>query len=132
MTSREAEILVVDDEPVNVALLEQVLGRAGFDHVTGATDARDAVTSCVQAPPDLVLLDLRMPYIDGFEVIDLLRERIPEPQLPGVVVLTADITDDVRKRALLVGVDDLMLKPFDLDDVVARVESVLERRSARA
>jgi two-component system, OmpR family, response regulator len=124
----EARLLVVDDEPDIVELLSASLRYAGFD-VSTATSGRQALTEARRFRPDLVLLDVMMPDLDGFEVVRRLRgegARVP------VLFLTArDATED-KIKGLTLGGDDYVTKPFSLAEVIARIEAVLRRVSDRA
>jgi two-component system OmpR family response regulator len=119
---------VVEDDPNIVELLSASLRFAGFD-VTAATSGADAVTTARTSQPDLVVLDVMLPDLDGFEVIRRLREtgvRIP------VVFLTArDATDD-KVRGLTLGGDDYVTKPFSLEELTARIRAVLRRTALDA
>jgi two-component system, OmpR family, response regulator len=121
-------LLVVEDDPNIVELLSASLRFAGFD-VTAATSGADAVTTARTSQPDLVVLDVMLPDLDGFEVIRRLREtgvRIP------VVFLTArDATDD-KVRGLTLGGDDYVTKPFSLEELTARIRAVLRRTALDA
>src|SRR4051794_11478795 len=99
------KVLVIDDEPVNVALLEDVLAEAGFRNVRSLTDSRLALESCEEFAPDLVLLDLMMPNVDGFGILEALRSQPAEVFLP-VIVLTADANGEAKLRALRAGATD--------------------------
>jgi putative two-component system response regulator len=121
-------ILVVDDEPPNVNALLRLLDRAGYRDVEGITDPREAMPRFKENPPDLVLLDLRMPHLDGFAILELLREEIPADQYLPVLVLTGDLSQEVRERALAVGARDFITKPFDLTEVLLRIKNLLEAR----
>lgn len=128
MNGNGPHILVVDDQLPNVRLLQEILARAGYQSVEGATDSR-AVDDLVKARvPDLVLLDLHMPHLDGFAVLDRLAElRRVQGYLP-VVVLTADGDPKARHRALELGATDYLTKPFDIADVVLRCRNLLQTR----
>ncbi|SHN37018.1 response regulator transcription factor [Cryptosporangium aurantiacum] len=119
----EARLLVVDDEPNIVELLDTSLSYAGFEVMT-ATTGREAVAATSEFTPDLIVLDVMLPDMDGFEVLRLLRgtgARIP------VLFLTArDGTDD-KISGLTLGADDYVTKPFSLGEVLARVRAVLRR-----
>jgi len=119
------KLLVVEDDPNIVELLSASLRFAGFD-VTAATSGAEAVAAARESRPDLMVLDVMLPDLDGFEVIRRLREggvRTP------VVFLTArDATDD-KIRGLTLGGDDYVTKPFSLEELTARIRAVL-RRSA--
>ncbi len=119
----EARLLVVEDDPNIVELLSASLRYAGFDVAT-ATSGSEAVAAAADHRPDLVVLDVMLPDLDGFEVIRRLRsagERMP------VVFLTArDATDD-KIRGLTLGGDDYVTKPFSLEELTARIRAVLRR-----
>ena len=122
-----ARILVVDDEAANVTLLGRVLTRAGYHAATGTSDPREALDRIERDDPDLLLLDLHMPVLDGFDVLRAVRSRVDAGYLP-VIVLTGDIDSDTRRRALSLGATDFLTKPFDLDEVVLRARNLLELR----
>src|SRR5436190_22555466 len=97
---RSMRILVVDDEPINIALLKGVLADDGFNEVHSTVDSLQALPLMREFMPDIVLLDLMMPWIDGFGVMrQIAAERSPGEFLP-VMVLTADVTEATKKRAL--------------------------------
>ena len=121
------KILVVDDEPANVALLEALLGDAGYTRVKGVTDSRLAMETCVSFDPDLVLLDLMMPHVDGFTILEAIRAAAAETFLP-VIILTADANGASKLRALRAGATDFLLKPFDQLEVLLRMNNLLETR----
>ena len=121
------KILVIDDEPANVALLEAMLDDAGFTRVASITDSRLALDTCNTFRPDLIVLDLMMPYLDGFAVLDLLRAESDEIFLP-VIVITADMNEETKQRALSAGATDFLLKPFDHLEVLLRIANLLEMR----
>jgi CheY-like chemotaxis protein len=121
-----ARILIVDDRDSNVLLLETILRAEGVVHLESLTDSRLAVDRCIEFRPDVLLLDLHMPHVDGFAVMRDLRTRLaPDVFLP-VVVLTADATSDSRLRALEAGAKDFLTKPIDRVEVVLRVRNLLE------
>ena len=121
------KILVVDDEPANAALLEAMLADGGYTRVKPVTDSRLALETCVQFDPDLVLLDLMMPHVDGFTVLESIRAAAAETFLP-VIVLTASSTDATKIRALRAGATDFLLKPFDQLELLLRMNNLLETR----
>jgi CheY-like chemotaxis protein len=106
------KILIVDDEPVNVALLEAMLDVSGYTRVKSTTDSRLALETCTKFEPDLILLDLLMPHVDGFAILESLRAHSNEIYLP-IVVLTADMTEEAKLRALKAGATDFLHKPLD-------------------
>jgi putative two-component system response regulator len=121
------KIVVIDDEPANVALLEMMLADGGYTRVKAVTDSRLAVDACVAFEPDLVLLDLMMPHVDGFTILESLRAAAAEAFLP-VIVLTADANENTKLRALRAGATDFLLKPFDQLEVLLRINNLLETR----
>lgn len=125
---RGAEVLVVDDEPANVALVESILERNGFSRIRSTTDPRQFRTMFVDQRPDIILLDLHMPHVGG---LDVLREvgglLEPDEYLP-VLVLSADVTTKARRDALGAGATDFLTKPFDTTEVGLRVLNCLETR----
>ncbi|HVS67746.1 MAG TPA: response regulator transcription factor [Mycobacteriales bacterium] len=124
----EARLLVVDDEPNIVELLSASLRFAGFD-VASAADGQQALKLVESFQPELVVLDVMMPGIDGFEVVRRMRER---QQLMPVLFLTArDATDD-KIAGLTIGADDYITKPFSLEEVIARIRAVLRRAQGGA
>jgi CheY-like chemotaxis protein len=88
-------VVVVDDTAANVTLLTRLLDLAGITRVHGFTDPREAVAFCAGSLPDLVLLDLHMPHLDGFAVMDSLQLMVPEDGFLPVLVLTADVNAEV-------------------------------------
>jgi putative two-component system response regulator len=125
------KILVIDDEPVNVALLEEVLAEAGCTRVCSTTDSRQVLELYNSFAPDLILLDLMMPHVDGFAVLEAIRATQAELFLP-VVVLTADANEETKRRALHAGATDFLLKPFDHLEVLLRIRNLLEVRRLQA
>ncbi|MDQ7849897.1 MAG: response regulator [Armatimonadota bacterium] len=125
---KDAVILVVDDEETNVLLLRRLLEQAGYSGVVSTTDPRQVLPLHQALSPDLILLDLHMPYLDGFAVLERLRPHIPSGDYLPVVVLTADITAQAKRRALAAGAKDFLTKPFDATEVLLRVHNLLETR----
>jgi putative two-component system response regulator len=123
-----ARILVVDDQSANVTLLERMLDQWGYEHVWVTTQSHEVPNLCASLQPDLILLDLQMPKPDGFELMEILQQRISTaPRMP-VLVLTADVTTDTRQRALSVGASDFLCKPLDPIEVRLRIANLLETR----
>src|SRR5688500_16596227 len=103
-----AKILVIDDEPTNVRLLERLLKSADYGNVASTTHAREALGLYRAFQPDIVLLDLMMPHLDGIEVLRQLRSETPPPGYLPVVILTADVSLDAKRRALAAGASDFL------------------------
>lgn len=121
-----ATVLVVDDHASNVALLELLLRGAGVGAVHSLMDAREVVSRCLELEPDLVMLDLHMPHMDGCEVLMALQAEIPTDTFLPVLVLTADDSPAARKEALDAGAKDFVTKPFDHVEALLRVRNLLE------
>jgi EAL domain-containing protein (putative c-di-GMP-specific phosphodiesterase class I) len=127
-----AHVVIVDDEPANLVLLERVLRQAGLEQVHAVGDPREAVRRCLDVGADLMLLDLQMPHLDGFAVLDRLQAELPATSFLPVVVLTSDATTETRDRALAAGATDFLTKPFDHAEVTLRVRNLLETRALYA
>jgi class 3 adenylate cyclase len=125
---RNAAILIVDDQQVNVELLEALLADEGYTNVHSTTDPRQALPLFDALSPDLILLDLHMPHLDGFAVLERLGARIPAGAYVPILVLTADISAQAKHRALSGGARDFLSKPFDVDEVAARIRNLLQTR----
>ena len=116
------KVLVVDDDETARDVLESFLTAKGYA-VQTAADGHSALKSFQADPPDVVLLDVMMPGMDGWEVLDVIRAR---SRVPVLMVTAKDTTDDVV-RALSGGVDDYIVKPFKLREVEARIQAVMRR-----
>ena len=120
-----ASILIVDDQPANVELLEKMLRKAGYHSLWSTTDPRTVLSMHSEQHFDLILLDLQMPGMDGFEVIEALKDSKGDAYLP-VLVITAQ--PGHKLRALKAGVRDFVSKPFDLIEMQTRIRNMLEVR----
>jgi len=125
---RSARIMVVDDEPQNVRYVTDVLEWAGYEAVEGLTDPLAAIARFDDLRPDLVILDLLMPGMDGFGVMDTLRSRIADDVYLPFLILTSDISSESRRRALSGGAKDFLNKPMSPTEVRLRVDNLLETR----
>jgi PAS domain S-box-containing protein len=117
---------VVDDEPANVRLLTRFLQRAGCEDVIGTTSPAEGVRLYAERRPDVMLLDLHMPEMDGLAVLDRLRELRAERTDGPVLVLTGDTSSDAREAALERGASEFVSKPFNLAEVLLRIDNLLE------
>lgn len=123
----ESRILIVDDQEANLLLLEKILEGEGYGHTRTVADPRQVLDLCVEFRPDLLLLDLHMPHMDGFAVMEQLQQTGFDPYLP-ILVLTADCTRETKLRALRSGARDFLTKPFDHLEVMNRIRNMLEVR----
>src|SRR5215210_8795235 len=124
---KNARILIVDDEPLNVDLLRRLLERAGFSRIESTNDSREAAGLYVQFRPDLILLDLHMPHRSGLEVMEELNQIAEASYLP-ILMLTGDDTPEAKREALSRGAKDFLNKPFHSDEVLLRIRTLLETR----
>lgn len=122
-----SKILVVDDEPLNVILLEQILDGEGYTDVQSTTDPRKVVEMHRENAFDLILLDIRMPHMTGIDVMNALTELGQDDWLP-VLVLTAQTDDATREQALAAGARDFVNKPFKQWEALQRIQNLLETR----
>jgi DNA-binding response OmpR family regulator len=116
-------VLVVDDEVNIVTSLEYVMKAAGYDVAT-AYDGEEALTKIAEIVPDLVILDVMMPKLDGFEVCEKVRAN-PLWDSVSIVMLTAKGRDSEREKGLSLGANDYLTKPFSTHDIVKRVKELL-------
>ncbi len=123
-----ARILIVDDQEIHTRLLRTILQMEGFTNITMCNDPREAVAVFKRFSPDIVLLDLMMFPIDGFNVMRQIQENVADDDEVPIVFLTADVNPEHRHRALAAGAKDFLSKPFDHDEVVLRIRNLLETR----
>jgi two-component system, NtrC family, sensor kinase len=124
----KAKILMVDDESSNIIVLESALKQANYSCITSTTDSRKAASLYQELKPDLVLLDLRMPHLDGFQVIEQIKQIENDDSYAPILVLTAESDPSVRLKALQFGARDFLSKPLDLSEVLCRIQNILEVR----
>lgn len=125
MELKTSKILVVDDEPANLRLVEKILNASGYGDVLLVDDPRKVLDQFQQHEVDLVLLDLNMPHLDGYQVMQLLQE-LDRPIMPPILVLTAQSSREFKLKALGLGARDFVTKPFDQAELLARVRNLLE------
>lgn len=123
----QAKILIIDDEPVNVMLLQKILERAGYQNVHGTSNPGDVEGICSNTEFDAFLLDIRMPQLDGYDIMDLLKKKYANDYIP-VLVLTAQTDRETRLKALECGAKDFLTKPFDQIEALTRIHNLLEVR----
>ena len=119
-------LLIVDDKMENVKILEDMLAGEGFHNVVSTSDSRRTLDLVSAFDPDLVLLDLMMPGLDGYAVLEQLARRTPPNEFRPVMVLSADVTQEAKRRALSLGAKDFLTKPFDLIETMLRICNLLE------
>lgn len=121
----DSRILIVDDQETNVRLLEYLLHRNGYRFVRGTTDPRAVVEIYKEYCPELVLLDLIMPHIDGVELMRQLQ-NVERETYPSIVIISASENDEAEIRSLALGAIDFLAKPFNRVEVVMRITNMLK------
>ncbi|WP_255604437.1 HD domain-containing phosphohydrolase [Oscillochloris sp. ZM17-4] len=119
---------MVDDQEINLQLLKRILQHEGFTSVQSLSDPYQALSTYIEYQPDIILLDLMMPGLDGITIMQLLNQCIPEGVYLPILVLTADMSPETRRHALSLGAKDFLTKPFDPTEVVLRIQNLLETR----
>lgn len=122
------KLLLIDDEAHCTKLMEAFLRQAGFSHLTMTNDSRQALELYKKVKPDLVALDMRMPHMDGFEVMRQLREVIPAEDYVPILIVTGELDAPTKHKALADGANDFINKPVDAMEVVLRIKNQLETR----
>jgi len=123
-----SKLLIVDDDESSIRFLTVILQNAGYSRLNSLTDPREASRYYAELEPDLIVLDFLMPYLDGLEVIEALQSRIPRSSYVPILVLTADADPRTRQRALSMGANDFITKPFNQTELVLRIGNLLETR----
>jgi putative two-component system response regulator len=123
---RQARILIVDDEELNVLLMERYLQHFGYTNFRSVLDSRHVLREYSEYQPDLILLDLMMPHMDGFEVMVQLESVVPHDVYLPILVLTANVAPTARERALVGGAKDFLHKPFEASELLLRMDNLLE------
>lgn len=122
---KDAKILIVDDQQANVEVLENLLQVKGYTQVSSVTDARKAIPAIKEIQPELILLDLMMPHLSGFELMAKIKEEGLMSRYMPIMVLTADVSMEAKQRALAGGASDFTTKPFNLVEVDLRIKNLL-------
>lgn len=123
-----SRILIADDHTDNVRVLTRLLTRHGYEHIRATTDSSTVVELFVEFKPDIVLLDLHMPGLDGVAIIERLNALIPPGTYLPILVLTGDTSSEAKHRSLTAGAKDFLNKPFDISEVLLRIRNLLETR----
>lgn len=126
---KQSRIFVVDDEPANLRLMEKMLGKEGYMQTVLIADPREVLPLYREQAPDLILLDINMPHLDGYEVLELLKS-LNDPTPAPVIILTAQNSREHLLQALAGGARDFVTKPFDRAELVMRVRNLLEVHQA--
>ena len=123
-----SRILLVDDEEANLAVLRRVLLSGGYSRIVDTTDSMQVVSLYHSFLPDLICLDLNMPALDGFGVLERIAPEIPKDSYLPILILTSDSSASSKRRALALGATDFVTKPFDPDEVLLRIQNLLVPR----
>jgi len=126
LTLATSRIVIVDDVELNNTLLRRMLVSAGWNRVDAFTDPKAGLESCLVSPPDLLLLDLHMPQMDGYAFLEQLHDRLAHDVFLPIIVISADVTTKTKRRVLAAGAKDFLTKPLDRFEVVFRVRNTLE------
>ncbi len=122
---KDAKILIVDDQEANIEILADLLEMEEFTWVKSVKDSRKVMDLVVTWKPDLILLDLMMPFFSGFDIMQMIKKTLPENEYLPILVLTADISEDTKRKALAGGATDFLFKPFELVEVTLRINNLL-------
>ena len=125
---KRSKILIVDDRTANIVFLRVLFQREGFKQVISTTYSKEAIPLVKKENPDIILLDLMMPYMDGFGVMEQLKSTIAKDEFLPVLVLTADNNKEARSKALSEGAMDFLIKPLDATEVIQRTKNLLHTR----
>lgn len=122
-----SKLLIIDDESLNIAVLHKMLQNTGYTNIVSTTDPRESCTLFTEHTPDLVLLDYRMPHLNGLQVLTEFGKLDKDRSVP-VLMLTADANKELRLQVLQAGAKDFVNKPFDRAEVLNRIHNLLEMR----
>jgi signal transduction histidine kinase len=128
---KSSRILIVDDQVANICLLQNILSRVGYVNVKGITDPHEVLEAIEEFKPDLIILELMMLHLDGFQVMQKLGPILSTDDWLPVLVLTADATAKTKSRALASGATDFLQKPFDASEIFMRIRNLLQARHFR-
>ncbi|GGB95666.1 two-component system response regulator [Oxalicibacterium flavum] len=128
-THDDSTIMIVDDEPANLKLLDKILDGQGYTRRICLDDPRQVLPEYARLRPDLILLDLNMPHLDGYQIMEQLR-ALGDPLLPPILVLTAEYGHGSLLKALALGARDYLSKPFERTELLMRVRNLLDGRRA--
>ncbi|MDP3352873.1 MAG: ATP-binding protein [Flavobacteriaceae bacterium] len=123
---KNANILIVDDQQQNIDVLIGLLDMMEYTNYYATTDPRKVADLLISFKPDIILLDLMMPYLNGFQVMEQIKPLIPQGAFLPILVLTADAKNETKQQALTNGATDFLTKPFDLIEVELRIRNLLK------
>jgi putative two-component system response regulator len=129
---RNQRVLVVDDDEAVVGTIQQILTRSGVGEIRTTTDPRRVLSMFQESAPDLVMMDIHMPALDGYVLLRQLNSRIPEGEFLPIVVISGDLAPDAKQKALSLGASDFVQKPFDAIELQLRVRNMLRLRDMTA
>lgn len=121
----QKKILIIDDQLPNIILLENILNLSGYTNIFSSTDSKTAIDKIKNLKPDILLLDLMMPEVTGFDILGELGSRKEFSEFLPVLVLTADTNPKSKEKALKLGANDFLTKPFDISEVSLRIQNLL-------
>ena len=124
LTEYIPKILIVDDNAANVLLLEKMLKLSGYNDIKTLTDSRMVLDLYNIYKPDLILLDFRMPFMDGLEVIDSLN-NIKDYSISQIIMISAENEKEYYKNAISKGAIDFITKPFNYNDIILKIKNAL-------
>jgi len=127
-TQKQARIMVVDDEPINIKVVQKYLKIAGYENFISTTDSTNALDTVASEDPDIILLDIVMPKVDGLEILERIRADEERKHIP-IVILTASNDQPTKQKALELGATDFLAKPVDPSDLIPRVRNALLAKS---
>ncbi len=119
------KILIIDDNTANILLLSKMLKIAGYNNIKTLADSREVLDTISEYMPDLILLDFRMPFMDGFEVIDALKSVKDYKNIPAIMI-SAENDKEYYEKALANGAADFITKPFNYSDIISKIEKTLQ------
>lgn len=124
----DSKIMVVDDEKDNLVLMDKLLKKLGYKNILTINDPFKVCQLYLEFEPDLIILDIIMPELDGYQVMEQLKKLIPQETYLPVLVLTADNTSEARLKSLWMGAKDVLTKPFDISEIFLRIRNLLKTR----
>lgn len=125
---RSAKILIVDDEPHVLTIIEAALKSGGYGNVASTTRSAEVVDLYRTASPDLIILDMNMPGVHGMDILEELHSVVPDEEYLPILVVTGDQNVDRKLSALAWGAKDFLAKPFEVPELLLRVRMLLETR----